>query len=219
MSDALQPNASNPFNTASQQEVTLLLQRLESGESAAADQLLPLVYNELRRLAASRLASEHGPNTLQPTALVHEAYVRLVGQNNPVWRDKRHFFGAAAQAMRNILVDQYRRKRAVKHGGGGSGGVRGNDKIPIDEVALPVEHSDMSDDLELLNQALKVLESQDARKGQIVNLRYFAGLTAEETAQALEISLGTVEREWRYIRSWLKREMQRLSGSQTSSDT
>ncbi len=136
--------------------------------------------------------------TLQPTALVHEAYLRVIGKEDPGWEGRGHFFGAAAQAMRDILVDQARRKAALKHGGG-------RKRAGIDEAHLPIQPP--SGRILALDEALKRLEAEDPRKGQIVNLRYFAGLTAKDTAAALGVSVGTVEREWRYIKAWLQVEL------------
>jgi RNA polymerase sigma factor (TIGR02999 family) len=177
-----------------QGQVTQLLQAVSRGEPRASADLLPLVYDELRMLAAARLARTPPGNTLQPTALVHEAYVRLVGSDNPSWNSRGHFFGAAALAMRQILVDQARRKAAVKHGGG-----RRRQEITESEAAIEMP----SEDMLALDEALKRLEQQDERKYRIVMLKYFAGLTNEETAEALGISTPTVEREWRFIRAFL----------------
>lgn len=179
-------------------DITVMLAAASQGDRDSAARLLPLVYQELRKLAASRLAATPPGNTLQPTALVHEVYMRLVGSGDPGWEGRRHFFGAAAQAMRDILVEQARRKGRLKHGGD-------RDRVPLEaaesQIASPV------DDMVALDEAIKRLEADDPRKGQIVNLRFFAGLTAEQTAQALGISLGTVEREWRFIKAWLFAEL------------
>lgn len=179
-------------------DVTVMLQAAAAGDHESAARLLPLVYEELRKLAASRLARVGSGNTLQPTALVHEVYLKLVGKGDPGWEGRRHFFGAAAQAMRDVLVDQARRKGRIKHGGG-------KDRVELaePEAKLSVKVEDMV----ALDAALKKLEAEDARKGQIVNLRFFAGLTAEQTAEALGVSLGTVEREWRYVKAWLYAEL------------
>lgn len=181
--------------------VTMLLQAAAQGDEQSAARLLPVVYQELRKLAASRLSKRADGNTLQPTALVHEAYLRLIGGGDPGWQGRGHFFGAAARAMRDILVEQARRKARIKHGGG-------RDQVGLDDaeaegpgIAAP------SDDMVALDEALRRLEAEDPRKGQIVNLRFFAGLTAEQTAEALGVSLGTVEREWRFVRAWLYAEL------------
>jgi RNA polymerase sigma factor (TIGR02999 family) len=168
------------------------------GDLEAARNLLPLVYDELRKLARARLRILPPGQTLQPTALVHEAYIRLVGKKDPGWDGRGHFFAAAAQAMRNILVEQARRKMAYKRGGG-------KRRIDIDD-AEPA-FAPPSEDVLAVDEAVKRLEEDDPRKGQIVNLRYFARLTAAETANALGISVATVGREWRYIRAWLEREL------------
>lgn len=164
-------------------------------DTAAAEKLLPRVYDELRMLARSRLRKLPPGQTLQPTALVHEAYLRVVGRKDQGWDNKGHFFAAAAQAMRDILVEQARRKTARKRGG---------DRIRVDCIDVEPATPAPSDDILAVDEAVKCLEEEDPRKGRIVNLRYFARLTAKETAQALEISVGTVEREWRYIRAWLE---------------
>lgn len=178
--------------------VTQVLASVKAGDPRAASQLLPLVYEELRALARSRLArSAKGgiDKTLPPTALVHEAYLRLVKTDDPSWNSRGHFFAAAAHAMRQILVEQARRKAAIKHGGGGK---RVN--AEIDELPIPEPKEDMI----ALDTALAQLEAVDPRKAQIVMLRYFAGLTADQTAQALGISEPTVHREWKIARVLLK---------------
>lgn len=172
----------------------MVLQAACRGDRQAAAELLPLVYQELRRLARSRMAKLPPGQTLQPTALVHEAYLRVLGDGDLHWDGRGHFFAAAAQAMRDILVEQARRKASPKHGGGLQH-VEVNDS---DLAILPP-----TDDVLALDEALKKLEAEDPRKGQIVNLRYFAGLTAQDTAAALGVSKGTIDREWRYIRRWL----------------
>jgi len=174
---------------------TRLLREAAAGDSRASDELLPLVYNELRSLARSQLSRMPGGGTLQATALVHEAYLKLVGRDTDDWNGRGHFFGAAANAMRQILVDQARRKAAVKHGGGRKQQEFREDIEP--EIASPVA------DVLGLDGALRELEAADPRKGLIVMLRYFAGLTVEETARALGVSSPTINREWRFIRSFL----------------
>lgn len=181
---------SNPTND----NMTLLLKAAASGDSRAASDVLPAVYAELRRLAAARLGRTPPGNTLQPTALVHEAYARLVAGGDPGWNGRAHFFGAAAQAMRDILVEQARRKSRLKHGGGRT---REDTEPEIVDLELPAE------DMVALDEALKRLEADDPQKGQIVNLRFFAGLTTEQTAEALGVSARTIERQWQYIRAWL----------------
>ena len=169
-------------------EVTHILAAVERGDPRAAEQLLPLVYEELRKLAAQRLASEKPGQTLQATALVHEAYVRLVGGEQPHgWNGRGHFFAAAAEAMRRILVDQARRKQADKHGGG-----RLRVDLPEDLAASDAN----SDDLVALDEALSRLESHDPDAARLVKLRYFAGLSHQDAAEALGISRGAADRLW-----------------------
>ncbi|NUQ44425.1 MAG: sigma-70 family RNA polymerase sigma factor [Phycisphaerae bacterium] len=183
---------------SAQRDVTEILNAAADGDSRAAAELLPLVYDELRRLARSRMGNRADGLTLQPTALVHEAFLRLVGQADAGWRNRGHFFAAAAQAMRQIMVDQYRRRMSLKRGGDRA-------RVAEDPVERAIESP--HEDLMALDDALRRLEQSDARKAQIVNLRYFAGLTAEETAAAMGMSLSTIEREWRYIKRWLYAEL------------
>lgn len=174
--------------------ITQVLHAAQAGDQQAAETLLPLVYDELRRLARARMSKTPPGATLQPTALVHEAYLRLLGNVDPGWEGRGHFFGAAARAMRNILVDQARRKGSLKRGGD-------RERQDLDDVTPVIMPP--SENVVALDEALHLLEEDDPRKGEIVNLRYFAGLTNEETAAALGISVGTVKREWRYIKRWL----------------
>lgn len=178
-------------------EVTEILSAAAGGDSDAARRLLPLVYGELRKLAESRLAKTPPGNTLQPTALVHEAYLRLIGSGDPGWQGRNHFFGAAAQAMRDILVEQARRKARIKHGGGLA-------RMELADVDAPAE----PDPQEILavNDALAKLEKEDPRGAQVVVLRYFGGLTEPETAAILDVSESTVVRDWKFARTWLFRE-------------
>lgn len=169
-----------------------------SSSGHRSDELLTVLYDELRRLARYRMGRERQGQTLQPTALVHEAYLRLTEGKSVRWNSPGHFFGAAAEAMRRILVDQARRKAARKHGGG-------QERLDADEVDLAIEPP--TDDVLALDQALDRLQAEDPRKAQIVLLRYFAGLDREETAQALDVSVRTVDREWRYIVARLHREL------------
>jgi RNA polymerase sigma factor (TIGR02999 family) len=171
-----------------------MLQAAGQGDAQAAADLLPLVYAELRKLARARMAKTPPGNTLQPTALVHEAYLRLIGREEPTWGGRAHFFAAAARAMRDILVEQARRKARAKHGGDRKR-LKLEDVEPV--IEPPAEH------VLALDEALGQLEQADPRKGRIVMLRYFAGLTSEEIAAALEISVRTVEREWRSSRTFL----------------
>jgi len=179
--------------------VTRILHAVQQGNPKAADQLLPLVYDELRRLAAQNLAHERPGQTLQPTALVHEAWLRLVGGNDPQWNGRAHFFGAAAEAMRRILIDNARRKRAQRHGGG-------QQKLDIDRIEIAAPGKE--DELEAVNDALEKFAARDKPKAELVKLRYFVGLTTEEAAGILGISVPTADRWWNYSRAWLYREIE-----------
>jgi RNA polymerase sigma factor (TIGR02999 family) len=180
-------------------EVTRILSAIEQGDPHAAEQLLPLVYDELRKLAAQKLAQEKPGQTLQATALVHEAYLRLVDTGKVQhWNSRGHFFAAAAEAMRRILVEAARRKQADKHGGA-------CDRIHMELADLPAARRD--DKLLRLDEALARLEKHNPLHAQLVKLRFFAGLTIAETAAALEISTATADRYWTYARAWLQREM------------
>jgi RNA polymerase sigma factor (TIGR02999 family) len=176
-------------------EVTRILNAIQRGDAQAAGQLLPLIYDELRKLAAQRLAHETPGQTLQPTALVHEAYVRLVGKGEePHWDSRGHFFAAAAEAMRRILVESARRKHRLKRGG---------NRQRVDLGAVEAPSQEPSDDLEALDQALNQFAAEDAVKTELVKLRYFAGLSIEEAASCLGISRATANRYWLYARAWL----------------
>jgi RNA polymerase sigma factor (TIGR02999 family) len=177
-------------------DVTDILSAAEQGDPHAAEQLLPLVYDELRKLAAARLASEAPGQTLQPTALVHEAYLRLVGsdQGQP-WNGRGHFFAAAAEAMRRILVDAARRKRSLKQGGD-------RRRVELADVEPAVGAPDL--DLIALDEALDRLARTDPRKAELVKLRFFAGLTTEQAAAALGVSTSTADNDWAYAKSWLR---------------
>ena len=180
-------------------EVTRILSAMEQGDSHAAEQLLPLVYDELRRLATEKIAHEKPGQTLQATALVHEAYVRLVDQDRaPHWNSRGHFFAAAAEAMRRVLVENARRKQRVKHGGG-------RQRLDLDEACPIVQPP--SDDLLALDEALTRLAAHDPSRAELVKLRFFAGLTMPEVAQALGLSLATAERHWTFVRTWLFAEL------------
>jgi RNA polymerase sigma factor (TIGR02999 family) len=180
--------------------VTELLVRWRGGDQAALDALMPLVYDELRRLAQHYLRYERADHTLQSTALVHEAYVRLVGQDSPPWQSRAHFFGIAARLMRQILVEHARAHHAAKRGGHSF-------KLTLEDVAAFPQAADV--DLVALDDALRKLSAQDARQSRIVELRFFAGLTIEDAAEVLEISRATVTREWTIARAWLYREIAR----------
>ena len=175
-------------------DVTRILSAIEDGDPDAAEQLLPLVYEELRKLAAAKMAQEEPGQTLQATALVHEAYMRLVGNDSDrAYRDRSHFFASAATAMRRILVDVARAKGADKRGGG-----CGHE--PLDDVAAPVPDGELL----ALDEALQRLASEDPLKAQLVELRYFAGLTGDQAAEVLGISPSTVDRHWAFARAWLQ---------------
>jgi RNA polymerase sigma factor (TIGR02999 family) len=183
-------------------DVTQILNAIEAGDPHAAAELLPLVYDELRKLAAARLAAEKPGQTLQPTALVHEAYVRLVGGDQPQdWDGRGHFFAAAAEAMRRILVECARRKAALKRGG-----VAVREELLAAEIAAP----EPDDELLALDEALTLLGQTDAVAAELVKLRYFAGLTGTEAAAALGLSARTADRTWAYARAWLRK---RIEGS------
>ena len=181
-------------------DVTRVLDQIENGDRTASEKLLPLVYQELRRLASQKLAKETPGHTLQATALVHEAFLRLVdGPNQQQWHGSRHFFAAAAEAMRRILIERARQRASLKQGGD-------RERVELEHVepaVLPLA----CDDLLGLDDALQKLEKQHPRKAELVKLRFFAGLTVNEAAQTLEISTSTAENDWAYARSWLRLEM------------
>jgi RNA polymerase sigma factor (TIGR02999 family) len=180
-------------------DVTRILSAIEAGEPQAADKLLPLVYRELRKLAAARLANEKPGQTLQPTALVHEAFVRLVGgEAQQAWNSRGHFFAAAAEAMRRILVEQARRKRRLKHGGE-------LNRVDLDSACASAEPPSI--DVLALDEALTKLAAEEPAKADLVKLRFFAGLTMPEASAALGISLATAERYWTFARAWLYSEL------------
>jgi RNA polymerase sigma factor (TIGR02999 family) len=179
-------------------ELTVILQRIDHGDPHAANELLPLVYEELRKLAAQKMAHENPGQTLQATALVHEAWLRLGGDDQPTWDDRGHFFAAAAEAMRRILIDNARRKQALRHGGGAQ-------RVNLDALELAANMDD--EQLLALNEALEQFTAHDARKAELVKLRFFAGLTNEQAARVLGVSEPTAKRHWAYARAWLFREM------------
>jgi RNA polymerase sigma factor (TIGR02999 family) len=182
-------------------DVTRILSQIESGDPAAAEQLLPLVYEELRKLAAARLAQENPGQTLQATALVHEAYLRLVGNgHSQPWDSRGHFFAAAAEAMRRILVESARRKQSQKAGGDWQ-------RLALSDLEFVTRRPQV--DVLALSDALDRLEARDPRKASLVKLRYFAGLTNQEAAVALGISTATADNDWAYAKSWLKLQLER----------
>lgn len=180
-------------------DVTRILQSMESGDAKAAGELLPMVYGELRKLAASKMARETPNQTLQPTALVHEAWLRLTGNENVKWNGRAHFFGAAAEAMRRILIDNARRKSAKRHGGG-------QQRVDMDEIDIAAPAKD--EEMLSINDALEEFAKLDKQKAELVKLRYFVGLTNEEAAEILSISGPTARRWWDYARAWLFQKIQ-----------
>ena len=173
-------------------DVTRVIEAIQQGDRKAADELLPLVYGELRKLAASRMANEAAGNTLQPTALVHEAWLRLVGKDNPTFAGRAHFFAAAAEAMRRILIDRARRKSALRHGGG---------QARVDIQQIDLASPDADDQILAVSEALDKLAAQDPVEAELVKLRYFAGLTVEEAAGLLDISPRTARNYWAHART------------------
>ena len=187
-------------------EVTQILEAVGRGEKQGAEALFPLVYDELRRLATARMAQEDAGHTLQPTALVHEVWLQLVGAGDRTWNNRRHFFGAAADAMRRILIDNARRKSALKRGGG-------QERVDLQELEIAVAVKD--DDLLEVNAALERFAAQDQQKAELVKLRYFTGLTIEEAAEILGISTPTAKRWWAYARAWLHKEIEDQKNGRT----
>jgi RNA polymerase sigma factor (TIGR02999 family) len=187
-------------------EVTRILSAIEQGDPRAAQQLLPLVYEELRKLAAQKMAQEKPGQTLQATALVHDAYLRLTDvEQQQCWNSRGHFFAAAAEAMRRILVENARSKHSLKHGSG-------YQRVELSAVEPAITGSD--DDVLALHEALEKLETKDPRKAQLVKLRFFAGLTNEQAAQVLGVSTSTADNDWAYARSWLRLEIRGEGGPQ-----
>ena len=180
-------------------DITQILDRVQRGDSKAAEELLPLVYVELRRLAAQKMANEAAGHTLQPTALVHEAWLRLGGSDAPSFQNRAHFFDAAAEAMRRILIERARRRIAAKRGAGAA-------VVGVDEIEIP---SPIADDGQLLavNEALEKFAALDPRKAELVKLRYFVGMSFEEAATALDIAVPTAKQWWAYARAWLTVEL------------
>jgi len=182
--------------------VTRILTAIEQGDAQAADKLLPLVYEELRRLAARKMSQELPGQTLQATALVHEAYIRLVGSEARNWNSRTHFFCAAAEAMRRVLIDNARRKKSLKHGGD-------RQRLDLDKVVLPDDSDRLSDDILALDEALEKLSKENKIEADLVKLRYFAGLTCKQAAEVLGISLSTANEHWAYARARLRLEITR----------
>jgi RNA polymerase sigma factor (TIGR02999 family) len=187
-------------------DITVILQQIERGDSNAAADLLTVVYDELRRLAAAKMARENPGQTLQATALVHEVWLRLGGEDQPNWANRAHFFAAAAEGMRRILIENARRKRAVRHGGEFT-------KVSASETGFDVAAAaESNDELLLVNDALDRFAAHDPRKAELVKQKYFVGLTLEEAAEALGISHRTAKRDWAYAQAWLFDEVTRLRG-------
>jgi len=184
-------------------EITGLLRRWQAGDRKALDALVPTVYTALERLARQQLRKERPDHTLQSAALVNEAYLRLVGMESPAWESRTHFFAIASQLMRQILVDYARRRRADKRGGG--------ETLSLDDTGLFAPSKNRSADVDVLalDDALRALGQMDARKAQVVELRFFGGLTFEETAEILKVSPMTISRDWSTAKAWLHREMKR----------
>lgn len=182
-------------------EVTVILEAIQKGNPKAAEELLPLVYEELRKLAAAKLALQSSDQTLQPTALVHEAYLKLLGDGSHSWEDRRHFFAAAAEAMRHLLVDRARRKATLRHGGGWR-------RVDLDGVVVAGKTTD--DNILLINEALEKFTAHDPTAAELIKLRFFVGLTFREAARLLGLSERTAKRSWSYARAWLFKEIQSL---------
>ena len=187
---------------ANTHDLTEILVRWSEGRREALDQLIPLIYDELHRIAARYLRQERSEHTLQPTALVHEAWIRLIDQKNVTWQNRAHFFGVSAELMRRILVDHARRKKAEKRGGGAA-------TVALDENIEWSDHRDL--DLVDLDDALQALATVDPQQSKVVEMRFFGGLSVEETAEALGVSGTTVKREWRMARAWLLRELEKTA--------
>ncbi len=181
-------------------QATSIIESIEQGDPKAAEKLLPLVYGELRKLAASKMAHEAPNQTLQPTALVHEAWLRLVGKDNPQYANRAHFFSAAAEAMRRILIERARHKRALRHGGG---------QKPVEFEGLEIAAPGGDDEILDVHEALDKLAVQNKAEAELVKLRYFVGLTLEEAAAALNISNRTADNYWAHAKAWLFKEIER----------
>ena len=190
----------NPYMISGMSDVTRLLQSVEQGDPKAADQLLPLVYEELRKLAAQKMAGEKPGQTLQPTALVHEAWLRLVGEGDAEWQNRGHFFAAAAEAMRRILVETARRKQRLKHGGG---------QERLDLTTLDLATTSPDEQVLAVHEALDRLAAQDPICAELIKLRFFVGVPHGEAARLLGLPERTANRTWAYARAWLREELQR----------
>ena len=178
--------------------ITELLNNISKGDSSALNKVLPIVYNELKKISSRYLSGEYRKNTLQTTELVHEAYIKLVGNKNITWQSRSHFFGVAAKTMRQILVDHARNRKALKRGGGLKNITLGDSSVIVND----------SDQIIALDDALQRLEKVEERSSKVVELRYFSGLSIEETAEVLNISPATVKRDWTFAKAWLYRELQ-----------
>jgi RNA polymerase sigma factor (TIGR02999 family) len=187
------------MNTSEQGDVTGLLVAWRNGSSEALDELIPIVYGELRKVARRQLRGERPDHSLQPTALTHEAFLRLLGAQEVGWQNRAHFFAVASQLMRRILVEHARKRQAAKRGGAPT-------RVTLDEADAPIEPVDV--DIVALHQALLGLRDLDPRQARIVELRYFGGLSMEETAEVLEVSPATVKRDWRVAKLWLRRALE-----------
>jgi len=198
--------APSPAKVIGMGDLTILLRAAATGDTQASEQVLPLVYETLRQMARHKMSRESPGHTLQPTALVHDAYLRLVKDKSARWNNRRHFFAAASEAMRRILIERARRVRRLRHGGH-------LERVPFDESRI--EEEQLSERLLELDENLTRFEQHHPRKAQVVKLRYFVGMTIEETAQALDISPATVKEDWRFARAWLNRK----SGEPTSTNT
>ncbi len=185
-------------------ELTRILERVQQGDPRAGEELLPLVYEQLRKLAAARMANEAAGHTLQPTALVHEAWLRLSKDPDACWEDRGHFFAAAAEAMRRILVENARRKLALKRNAG-------RERVPLEELTVAATADDET--VALINDALDLLTAEDPGVAELIKLRFFVGLTHEEAARALGLSERSARRDWAFGRTWLFREINRMRGS------
>ena len=190
-------------------DITPMLHLMNAGDTRAAERLIEIVYDELRVLAAAKLAHERAGHTLQPTALVHEAWLRLGGEAQPEWQNRRHFFAAAAEAMRRVLITNARRRHAARRGAAAP-------HVPLDGTGFEISAPVPDDDLIRLHEALDRLAAEDSRKAELVKLRYFVGLSIKDAAEILGISKRSADREWAYARAWLGTEMQRLRAGDAS---